>query len=78
MHESCPVTGGLYAIGAGRVAEIFLGVTHGYIAEGTLEPEDVVDHLAEVHDRAGYHTPVDMGDYAQWVRSIIPDTTSVG
>src|SRR6266702_5943264 len=26
LHESCPVTGGLYAIGAGRVAEIFLGV----------------------------------------------------
>jgi NAD(P)-dependent dehydrogenase (short-subunit alcohol dehydrogenase family) len=78
MHESCPVTGGLYAIGAGRVAEIFLGVTHGYIADGELEPEDVLDHLAEVHNRAGYHVPVDMGDYAQWVRSIIPDRTPVG
>ncbi len=78
MHESCPVTGGLYAIGAGRVAEIFLGVTHGYIADGELEPEDVLDHLAEVHDRSGCHVPVDMGDYAQWVRSIIPDKSSVG
>jgi NAD(P)-dependent dehydrogenase (short-subunit alcohol dehydrogenase family) len=78
MHESCQVTGGLYAIGAGRVAEIFLGVTHGYIAAGELEPEDVLEHLDEVHDRAGYHVPVDMGDYAQWVRSIIPDKTVVG
>ncbi len=78
MHESCAVTGGLYAIGAGRVAEIFLGVTHGYIADGEMEPEDVLDHLAEVHDRAGYHVPLDMGDYAQWVRSIIPDRTPVG
>jgi NAD(P)-dependent dehydrogenase (short-subunit alcohol dehydrogenase family) len=78
LHESCPVTGGLYAIGAGRVAEVFLGVTHGYIADDGLEPEDVLDHLAEVHDRSGYHVPVDMADYSQWVRSIIPDRTAVG
>jgi NAD(P)-dependent dehydrogenase (short-subunit alcohol dehydrogenase family) len=78
MHDSCPVTGGLYAIGAGRVAEIFLGVTHGYIAPGELEPEAVLEHLGDVHDRAGYHVPLDMGDYAQWVRSIIPDRTTVG
>jgi NAD(P)-dependent dehydrogenase (short-subunit alcohol dehydrogenase family) len=79
MHETCPVTGGLYAIGAGRVAEIFLGVTHGYVApDGELEPEDVLAHLAQVHDRAGHHVPLDMGDYAQWVRSIVPDRTHVG
>jgi NAD(P)-dependent dehydrogenase (short-subunit alcohol dehydrogenase family) len=78
MHKECPVTGGLYAIGAGRVAEIFLGVTHGYIADGELAPEDVLAHLAEVHDRSGYHVPLDMGDYAQWVRSIIAGQTSDG
>jgi NAD(P)-dependent dehydrogenase (short-subunit alcohol dehydrogenase family) len=79
MHESCPVTGGLYAIGAGRVAEIFLGVTRGYVApDGELEPEDVLAHVAQVHDRDGAHVPLDMGDYARWVRSIIPDRSAVG
>lgn len=73
MHAQCPVSGGLYAVGAGRVAEIFLGVTEGYIASGgELTPEDVFIHLAEVHDRSRYRVPVDMGDYAQWVRSLIP------
>ncbi len=39
MHESCPVSGRLYAVGAGRVGEIFLGVTEGYVApDGELSP----------------------------------------
>jgi NAD(P)-dependent dehydrogenase (short-subunit alcohol dehydrogenase family) len=79
MHDSCPVSGRLYAIGAGRIAEVFLGVTRGYVSpDGRLAPEDVPAHLAEVHDRTDYHVPIDMGDYAQWVRSIIPDRAPVG
>ena len=77
MHDSCPVSGRLYAIGAGRVGEIFIGVTRGYIApDGELAPEDVPAHLSEVHDRGACHVPVDMGDYAQWVRSIVPGRKS--
>jgi NAD(P)-dependent dehydrogenase (short-subunit alcohol dehydrogenase family) len=73
MHDSCPVSGRLYAIGAGRVGEIFLGVTRGYIApDGELAPEDVPAHLDQVHDRGAFHVPIDMGDYARWVRSIVP------
>jgi NAD(P)-dependent dehydrogenase (short-subunit alcohol dehydrogenase family) len=73
MHGSCPVSGRLYAVGTGRVGEIFLGVTRGYIAtDGELCPEDVAAHLDEVHDRGAFHVPIDMGDYAQWVRSIVP------
>lgn len=79
MHDSCPVTGRLYAVGAGRVGEIFVGVTRGYIApDGELAPEDVPAHLDEVHDRGAYHVPVDMGDYAQWVRSIVPGRKPAG
>jgi NAD(P)-dependent dehydrogenase (short-subunit alcohol dehydrogenase family) len=79
MHDSCPVTGRLYAVGAGRVGEIFVGVTRGYVAPGgELAPEDVPAHLGEVHDRAGYHVPVDMGDYAQWVRSVVPGREPAG
>lgn len=78
MHGTCPVSGGLYAIGAGRVAEIFLGVTRGYIApDGQLTPEDIPAHLAEVRDRTACYVPLDMGDYARWVRSIVPGRTPV-
>jgi NAD(P)-dependent dehydrogenase (short-subunit alcohol dehydrogenase family) len=77
MHDSCPVSGRLYAIGAGRVGEIFLGVTRGYIAtDGELVPDDVPAHLGEVHDREAFHAPIDMGDYAHWVRSIVPGRKS--
>jgi NAD(P)-dependent dehydrogenase (short-subunit alcohol dehydrogenase family) len=72
MHEDCPVTGRVFNVGAGRVAEIFVGITKGYTApEGRLEPEDVLAHLREVVDVAGHHVPVDQGDYGQWVRGIV-------
>jgi NAD(P)-dependent dehydrogenase (short-subunit alcohol dehydrogenase family) len=78
MHDSCQVSGGLYAVGAGRVAEIFIAVTEGYIgAVGEFAPEDVPVHLAEVHDRSSFHVPLDMGDYARWVRSIVPGGAAV-
>jgi NAD(P)-dependent dehydrogenase (short-subunit alcohol dehydrogenase family) len=74
MHESCPVSGRLFAIGAGRVGEVFIGVTEGFVSpDGQLVPEDVPAHLDEVRDRARHHVPVDMGDYGQWIRSIVPD-----
>jgi NAD(P)-dependent dehydrogenase (short-subunit alcohol dehydrogenase family) len=73
MHEDCPVTGRMFNVGAGRVAEIFIGLTKGYIAPGgRLEPEDVLDHLSEVRDQSEHYVPIDQGDYGQWVRSIIP------
>jgi hypothetical protein len=72
MHDSCPVTGRLFAVGAGRVAEIFTGVTRGYLAPGgKLEPEDVLANLDTVCDRAGHSVPSDMTEYARWVRSLI-------
>jgi NAD(P)-dependent dehydrogenase (short-subunit alcohol dehydrogenase family) len=72
MHESCPVSGRLFAVGAGRVGEIFIGVTRGYVAGGELDPDAVLAHLDDIRDLADYYVPVDMGDYAKWMRSIIP------
>jgi hypothetical protein len=72
MHESCPVSGRLFAVGAGRVGEIFIGVTRGYVAGGELDPDAVLAHLDDICDLADYYVPVDMGDYAKWMRSIIP------
>jgi len=34
MHDSCPVTGRLFAVGAGRVAEIFAVSPEAYLAPG--------------------------------------------
>jgi NAD(P)-dependent dehydrogenase (short-subunit alcohol dehydrogenase family) len=79
MHERCPVSGRLYAVGAGRIGEVFLGVTEGYVApDGELAPEDVLAHLQQVHDRDRYHVPLDMGDYARWVRSLIAGRVGTG
>ena len=52
-------------------------MTEGYISPtGELEPEDVLAHLDEVRDLSRHHVPVDMGDYGQWVRSIVPDRSA--
>ena len=72
MHEDCPVTGRVFNVGAGRVAEFFVGITKGYTApEGRLEPEDVLAHLPEVVDVADHYVPIDQGDYGQWVRELV-------
>ncbi|MFF3876868.1 SDR family NAD(P)-dependent oxidoreductase [Streptomyces sp. NPDC001978] len=73
MHEHCTVSGRLFAVGAGRVAEIFVGVTRGHIAvDGELTPEDVLAHFEAVESQSDYRAPVDMADYAQWLRSLVP------
>ena len=49
-HEDCPVSGEIYAAGAGRFARIFIASTEGYVhpaAEPTVE--DVAEHWA--HDQ---------------------------
>jgi NAD(P)-dependent dehydrogenase (short-subunit alcohol dehydrogenase family) len=73
MHKSCPVSGRLFAVGAGRVAEIFIGVARGYVVPAAdFTPESVLAHLDEVQGRDRYHVPIDMGDYAHWVRTLMP------
>ena len=73
MHESCEVTGRVFNIGAGRVAEVFTGVTAGYVAPGELSPEDVVEHFAQVIDRTDSNVPVDLGDHGVWVRKVLEE-----
>jgi NAD(P)-dependent dehydrogenase (short-subunit alcohol dehydrogenase family) len=77
LHDSCPVSGRLFAIGAGRVAEIFVGVNRGYISTSdALQPEDVLTHLDEVFDRAEHYVPIDMLDHSTWTRVIIDGARS--
>jgi NAD(P)-dependent dehydrogenase (short-subunit alcohol dehydrogenase family) len=60
-HEDCPVSGEIYAAGAGRFARIFIASTRGYV-HTTSEPtiEDVADNWAKINDESGYYVPADL------------------
>jgi NAD(P)-dependent dehydrogenase (short-subunit alcohol dehydrogenase family) len=60
-HEACPVSGEIYAAGAGRFARIFIASTEGYVQAGS-EPtiEDVAEHWATINDETGYYVPADL------------------
>ena len=54
-HEDCPVTGEIYAAGAGRFARIFIASTPGYLhADGEPTIEDVAGNWAAINDETGY------------------------
>jgi NAD(P)-dependent dehydrogenase (short-subunit alcohol dehydrogenase family) len=64
-HADCPVTGEIYAAGAGRFARIFLASTEGYVhhapsPDSAPTVEDVADHWATVNDETGYSVPADL------------------
>jgi NAD(P)-dependent dehydrogenase (short-subunit alcohol dehydrogenase family) len=61
-HEACPVSGEIYAAGAGRFARIFIASTEGYVHPGP-EPttiEDVAENWATINDEDGYYVPADL------------------
>ena len=57
-HEVCPVSGEIYAAGAGRFARMFIASTEGYVHPGA-EPtmEDVARNWALINDETGYYVP---------------------
>jgi NAD(P)-dependent dehydrogenase (short-subunit alcohol dehydrogenase family) len=60
-HEDCPVTGEIYAAGAGRFARIFIAQTEGYVdTSGAPTVEDVASHWAEINDESSYTVPADL------------------
>jgi NAD(P)-dependent dehydrogenase (short-subunit alcohol dehydrogenase family) len=60
-HEACPVSGEIYAAGAGRFARIFIASTPGYL-HPTQTPtiEDVAENWAAINDEKGYTVPADL------------------
>ncbi|MDQ3468499.1 MAG: SDR family oxidoreductase [Actinomycetota bacterium] len=60
-HESCTVTGRLFSVGGGRVAEVFIGETQGYF-DADLTLEGVADNWATVTDRDGYAVPANLAE----------------
>ncbi|MFM8268545.1 MAG: short-chain dehydrogenase, partial [Ilumatobacteraceae bacterium] len=60
-HEDCPVSGQLFSVGGGRVAEVFVAETKGYFSP-TLSMEDVRDNWAVITDREGYAVPANIAE----------------
>jgi NAD(P)-dependent dehydrogenase (short-subunit alcohol dehydrogenase family) len=60
-HEACPVSGEIYAAGAGRFARIFVASTPGYVhPDAAPTIEDVAEHWAAINDETGYDVPADL------------------
>ena len=60
-HEACPVSGEIYAAGAGRFARIFIASTEGYVHSGPVPTiEDVAENWATINDEDGYCVPADL------------------
>jgi NAD(P)-dependent dehydrogenase (short-subunit alcohol dehydrogenase family) len=60
-HEDCPVSGEIYAAGAGRFARVFIAETEGYVhpaPDPTIE--DIARNWAVINDEAGYSVPADL------------------
>jgi NAD(P)-dependent dehydrogenase (short-subunit alcohol dehydrogenase family) len=70
-HESCPVSGEIYAAGAGRFARIFIASTEGYLHPGpSPRIEDVAGNWAAINDESGYYVPADL---AAWAAAFMPE-----
>ena len=64
-HESCPVSGEIYAAGAGRFSRIFIASTPGYVHAGSIPTvEDIAENWATINDETGYYIPVDLTDWS--------------
>jgi NAD(P)-dependent dehydrogenase (short-subunit alcohol dehydrogenase family) len=64
-HEECPVSGEIYAAGAGRFARVFIAETEGYVHTGaTPTIEDVARNWATINDERDYFVPADLNAWS--------------
>jgi NAD(P)-dependent dehydrogenase (short-subunit alcohol dehydrogenase family) len=62
-HETCPVTGEIYAAGAGRFARVFIASTPGYVdADATLD--DIAANWSTINDETGYGIPASLMEWS--------------
>ena len=73
-HEDCPVSGEIYAAGAGRFARIFIASTEGYVSPGPAPTiEEVAEHWAAINDETGYYVPADLTAWsAAFTKHLLP------
>ncbi len=72
-HESCPVTGEIYAAGAGRFSRIFIASTPGYLHPGP-EPtvEDIAAQWPAINDEGGYRVPASLVEWSAGFLAHLP------
>ena len=76
-HETCPVSGEIYAAGAGRFSRIFIASTPGYVHAGsTPTMEDIAQNWATINDEAGYYVPDDLTDWSTTFMAHLAPTTA--
>jgi len=64
-HEDCPVSGEIYAAGAGRFARLFIASTVGYVqTDGVPTIEDIAANWAAINDETGYWIPADLPSWS--------------
>ncbi|MDG2029118.1 MAG: SDR family NAD(P)-dependent oxidoreductase [Acidimicrobiales bacterium] len=74
-HESCPVTGEIYAAGAGRFSRIFVGSTPGYVHPGaTPTVDDVARNWSAINNEDGYSVPTDLMDWSDTFMAHLDDS----
>lgn len=73
-HEACPVSGEIYAAGAGRFARIFIACSEGYVHR-TPDPtiEDVAQNWAAINDETGSFIPTDLIDWSETFTAQLPE-----
>ncbi len=72
-HESCTVSGEIYAAGAGRFARLFLASAPGYVHPGPdVTIEDVASHWAAINDEAGYTVPRNLMEWSAGFLAHLP------
>jgi NAD(P)-dependent dehydrogenase (short-subunit alcohol dehydrogenase family) len=69
-HESCPVSGEIFAVGAGRVARVVIGETAGY-ANRSLTIEDVASHVDAILDSSQIDIPTDVASASALMASAL-------
>lgn len=63
-HESCPVNGDILVAGGKRFSRWFLGITPGWLSDGTPTVEEVAENWDEINDQAGYYVPASLNDWS--------------
>jgi NAD(P)-dependent dehydrogenase (short-subunit alcohol dehydrogenase family) len=67
VHEQCPASGSIFATGGGRVAEIFLAETRGYVNHD-LTIEDLAASMSIVRDRSRAEVPANVAHNLEFTR----------
>jgi NAD(P)-dependent dehydrogenase (short-subunit alcohol dehydrogenase family) len=60
-HEDCPVSGEVFSVGGGRVAQVIIAETQGY-HKASLSMEDVRDNWDTITDTTGFAVPKNLAE----------------